>query len=102
MTNLYLGYGFGLFLRFLQIVIIIALIIGWILAVQYLVRVIKMKGHFRNETLKLWFVGICGTPLILGLLAISLPDWSGFQSKLSSMANPTNPTLKDGQIFPPV
>lgn len=46
--------------------------------IRIFIELAKGKGYFRNEgTGWLWFVGLCTTPITLGLLVLALPDSDG-------------------------
>lgn len=45
-----------------------------ILGVSELIRIAKAKGHYIDGAGLLWFIGLCGTALVLGLIVCALPD----------------------------
>lgn len=45
-----------------------------ILGVSELIRIAKAKGHYTDGAGLLWFIGLCGTALMLGLIVCALPD----------------------------
>lgn len=45
-----------------------------ILGVSELVKIAKMKGYHTDGAGLLWFIGLCGTALVLGLIVCALPD----------------------------
>lgn len=63
----------------LIIILIIILIfllpfVANILGVSELIRIAKAKGHYTDGAGLLWFIGLCGTALMLGLIVCALPD----------------------------
>lgn len=71
-----IGLALGLVLVLLPLLIGAALIIAWIFAIDELIKAAQMKGHHKDSTASLWFVGIFATPIILGLRIAALPDRS--------------------------
>ena len=45
-----------------------------ILGVSELIKIAKIKGHYADGAGLLWFIGLCGTALVLGLIVCALPD----------------------------
>lgn len=45
-----------------------------IYGVAELVKIAKAKGHYTNGAGALWFIGIFGTALMVGLIVCALPD----------------------------
>lgn len=66
------GMG-GLFLT-AAIVVGIAVLIAWLLAISMFIDAAKAKGYPMTSTGLLWFVGIFATPLAVGLYVAALPD----------------------------
>ena len=71
-----IGLALGLVLVLLPLLIGAALIIAWIFAIDELIKAAQMKGHHKDSTASLWFVGIFASPIILGLCIAALPDRS--------------------------
>lgn len=57
-----IGLALGLVLVLLPLLIGAALIIAWIFAIDELIKAAQMKGHHKDSTASLWFVGIFATP----------------------------------------
>ena len=58
------------FLLFLPLLAIAANICG----VAELVKIARAKGHYNNGAGILWFIGLFGTALMVGLIVCALPD----------------------------
>ena len=54
-------------------------------AITLFTDIAKMKGHYKDGTGVLWFIGLFATPICLGLLVAALPD-RGQTSTVSSSA----------------
>lgn len=65
-------------LRMLELLIIFFLpflvIAANICGVAELVKIAKAKGHYTDGAGTLWFIGLFGTALIVGLIVCALPD----------------------------
>lgn len=68
----------GLKMRMLELLIIFFLpflvIAANICGVAELVRIAKAKGHYTDGAGTLWFIGLFGTALMVGLIVCALPD----------------------------
>lgn len=45
-----------------------------ICAIETLLRIVKMKGHHKENKVLLCFIGLFATPICLGLIVCALPD----------------------------
>ena len=54
--------------------ILILMLCAWILAIEKLINAARMKGHCKEGSGALWFIGLFASPLVLGLYTASLPD----------------------------
>lgn len=54
--------------------IMILMLCAWILAIEKLINAARMKGHCKEGSGALWFIGLFASPLVLGLYTASLPD----------------------------
>lgn len=45
-----------------------------ICGVAELVKIARAKGHYTNDAGILWFIGLFGTALMVGLIVCALPD----------------------------
>lgn len=64
--------------------IVLALALAANICTTYqLIKVAKEKGHYTDGAGLLWFIGLCGTPLVLGLLVCALPDRGAAASGLT-------------------
>ena len=59
-----------LIIFFLPLLAIAANICG----VAELVKIVRAKGHYTNDAGILWFIGLFGTALMVGLIVCALPD----------------------------
>lgn len=68
----------GLKMRMLELLIIFFLpflvIAANICGVAELVKIARAKGHYTNGAGILWFIGLFGTALMVGLIVCALPD----------------------------
>ena len=64
------------------IVLALALVAN-ICATYQLIKVAKEKGHYADGAGLLWFIGLCGTSFVLGLLVCALPDRGAGASRLA-------------------
>ena len=71
------GFGFAAVCSVIILVLVILAIVAYFLTIGCLVHSAKTKGHHTNGAGKLWFIGIFGTPILLALYVISLPDRGG-------------------------
>lgn len=62
------------FFGILFFIVGIVMLIAWLMAVSKLVELAKDKGHFKDGTGMLWFMGIFASPIVLGIYVIALPD----------------------------
>lgn len=77
--NYYYDYSPGLGMAavistVIVVVLAVLAIVAYFLTIGCLVHSAKEKGHHTNGAGKLWFIGIFGTPILLALYVISLPD----------------------------
>ena len=56
----------------LLFVIIVLLLVAELLSIAQLVQIAKMKGH--DGAGVLWFIGICGTVIMVAIIVALLPD----------------------------
>ena len=69
--------GLSCFFRLPELIIILIFLLPFvanILGVSELIRIAKAKGHYTDGAGLLWFIGLCGTALMLGLIVCALPD----------------------------
>lgn len=62
--------GFEAFIALIILLIAIAVIICWILAISMLVKAAKQSGYPEDKVWRLWLIGICTTPLVLGICVV--------------------------------
>lgn len=60
------------FLGVVILVVAIAALVAWILAISKLVSFANAKGHSDAGTL--WFIGLFASPIVLGLIVCAMPD----------------------------
>lgn len=61
---------YGFFIGVFFILFLVAAFFG----IRMFIEAIQEKGWYRDKTGLLWFVGLCWTPFMVGLLALALPD----------------------------
>ena len=64
--------GFGFVLALFYVVAFAA----YLLAVRLLADIIQMKGFSVESRWKLYLIGVFTTPIVLGIIAIAVPDRS--------------------------
>lgn len=61
-------------LEFVFLLIAIAVIAAGLVAIEMFIDLGREKGHKLENTSVLWFIGICCSPIVLGLYIAALPD----------------------------
>ena len=65
--------GLGAFGAFLMIALLICAVIAYFMAIAYLVKNARAKNAPQSSG-ALWFIGLFGSPIVLGLIVASMPD----------------------------
>lgn len=76
------------------IILIISLVClcASLIAISELIDAARMKGHCQDGAGLLWFVGIFASPIVLGLITVSLPDRS---ARIQNGTGPQPDSLHD-------
>ena len=69
---MYLANGFGIVLALFYVAVFAA----YLLAVRLLADIIQMKGFSVENRWMLYLIGVFTTPIVLGIIAIAVPDRS--------------------------
>lgn len=69
---MYLANGFAIVL----VLFYVAAFAAYLLAVRLLADIIQMKGFSVENRWRLYFIGVFTTPIVLGIIAIAVPDRS--------------------------
>ncbi|WP_343005688.1 MULTISPECIES: hypothetical protein [unclassified Collinsella] len=69
---MYLANGFAIVL----VLFYVAAFAAYLLAVRLLADIIQMKGFSVENRWMLYFIGVFTTPIVLGIIAIAVPDRS--------------------------
>ena len=69
---MYLANGFVIVL----VLFYVAVFAAYLLAVRLLADIIQMKGFSVENRWMLYFIGVFTTPIVLGIIAIAVPDRS--------------------------
>lgn len=100
---MYSSYGYGsassaistgsLLLIFLEVVVLIAVVVAFLMATNLFIEAAKRKGHYENGAGLLWFIGIFATPIAVGLYVLSLPDLKDHTEAKQEAVEATLPTV---------
>ena len=63
--------GAAAFTALVMLIILVVVLIAAFMAISMLIKASKRSGYPEEETWRLWFIGICATPIILGLCVIA-------------------------------
>ena len=86
--------GFAIFLIIVAAFLVLAV---YFITIAKLVEAAQEKGYYQDGTGVLWFIGILGTPLFLGLITASLPDKAG-RVTVSVESAPRTPKTIDEEL----
>lgn len=59
-----------------MLVFLVLMFVANICGIWQLIKIAQSKGHFTEGAGLLWFIGLCGTSFMLGLIVCAMPDLS--------------------------
>lgn len=71
-------------------IVAIIVFIAWLVATNKLVKLAMEKDPTRDTTGVLWFIGICASPIVLGLYVCALPDTRALSQSKPEGDKPSN------------
>lgn len=77
--------GGSILLAIIGYLVVGCIVVAYFVSIAMLVKSARQKGHHRDGSLPLWFMGLFATPIVLGLYVAGLPDRAGREESVSEL-----------------